>query len=98
MGKGWSEDRRRAQAERCRAQKPWAHSTGPKSEAGKARSSLNAFKHGGDTAYRAIIREMLHHNRGFLKSVTALGEIELIKTMEKQDLIARKTQKTGKTK
>jgi len=33
----------RASARRVR---PWAHSTGPRTEAGKARSSRNALKHG----------------------------------------------------
>jgi hypothetical protein len=46
MSKGWTDERRKRQAERIRAQKPWEKSTGPRSEAGKARSSLNAYKHG----------------------------------------------------
>lgn len=46
MSKGWTEERRKAQAERCRANKPWKNATGPKTEEGKARSSMNAFKHG----------------------------------------------------
>jgi len=95
MAKGWTEARRRAQAERCRANRPWEHSTGPKSAAGKARSALNAYKHGGDAAYKALIKEMLHHNREFLKSAGALTEIELIKKLEKQAKMVARTKKTG---
>ena len=93
MSKGWTEERRRAQAERCRANKPWEHSTGPKTAAGKARSSLNAFKHGGDTAYQEMIKLMLHHNREFMKSAGALTEIELIKSLEKQAKRRARTEK-----
>jgi len=41
-GKGWTAERRAAQAARMRARKPWERSTGPRTEAGKARSSRNA--------------------------------------------------------
>lgn len=46
MSNGWTEERRQKQAERCRANKPWKNSTGPKTDIGKTRASLNAFKHG----------------------------------------------------
>lgn len=95
MAKGWTEERRRAQAERCRANRPWEHSTGPKSAAGKARSALNAYKHGGDAVYKALIKELLHHNREFLKYAKAFSEIELIKTLEKQAKLVVRTQKIG---
>ena len=42
----WPEKRRQAQAQRCRAQKPWRYATGPKTRAGKARVIRNAYKHG----------------------------------------------------
>ncbi len=44
--RGWPPERRAAQAERIKALKPWLHSTGPKTQAGKARCRLNAYKHG----------------------------------------------------
>ena len=47
MTKGWTEERRRKAAARCRANKPWKKSTDPKTPAGKMRASLNALKHGG---------------------------------------------------
>jgi hypothetical protein len=44
--KGWSRDRRARQAELIRNWQPWKHSTGPKTDGGKARCSANALKHG----------------------------------------------------
>jgi hypothetical protein len=38
----WTPERRAAQADRCRQIQPWRRSTGPKTELGKARSSLNS--------------------------------------------------------
>lgn len=40
---GWTPERRAQQAVRIREQKPWLKSTGPKSAAGKAAVSRNAF-------------------------------------------------------
>jgi hypothetical protein len=42
MTKGWTAERRAAQAARMRARKPWERSTGPRTDAGKARSRGNA--------------------------------------------------------
>ena len=44
--KGWTPERRARQAERTRLAQPWRHSTGPKTEAGKARVAMNGFRHG----------------------------------------------------
>ena len=44
--KTWTPERRARQAALIRRSKPWLHSTGPKTEAGKARASQNACKHG----------------------------------------------------
>lgn len=48
-----SKDRLRAAAIRNR---PWEHSTGPRTTGGKARSRMNALKHGRETAERRAFR------------------------------------------
>jgi hypothetical protein len=45
-GKGWPPERRARQAARARLMKPWLHSTGPRTEAGKARVAMNGLRHG----------------------------------------------------
>ena len=49
---GWSPERRARQAELIRNWAPWRRSTGPKTEAGKARCSKNALRHGLRSAAR----------------------------------------------
>ena len=89
--KGWTEERRKAQAERCRNNKPWTRATGPKTPAGKARSSMNAYKYGGDKAYQDLVKTLLLHNKGFLNAYKQMAENKLIKSQLKQMLIRYKT-------
>lgn len=42
----WSEEQRRLQSDRIRQRMPWIKSTGPRTDAGKTRSSQNSFKGG----------------------------------------------------
>lgn len=53
---GWTDDRRRQQAERIRDWQPWKHSTGPRSQEGKAKASRNAFKGSPRQCLREIAR------------------------------------------
>ena len=48
----WTPERRAKQAEIIRATRPWEKSTGPKTEAGKASSSRNAYA--GDEYHEAL--------------------------------------------
>jgi hypothetical protein len=43
---GWTEQRRARQSALVARWQPWRRATGPRTDAGKARSSANAFKHG----------------------------------------------------
>ncbi len=44
--KGWTPERRLRQAARIRLTQPWRHSTGPRTQAGKARVAMNALRRG----------------------------------------------------
>ena len=67
MSKGWTEERRRRQAEAIRRHKPWEKSTGPKTLRGKQSSSLNALKHGLRSKSASELKEVLRINRDFVK-------------------------------
>jgi hypothetical protein len=54
MGYYRTPEHRARQSAAIRQSRPWEHSTGPKSEEGKARVSRNAYKGGS----RAILREL----------------------------------------
>lgn len=46
MADPWTPERRARQAELIRTWQPWARSTGPRTAAGKAKASRNAWKGG----------------------------------------------------
>ncbi len=47
MVRGWTLEQRSRQAELIHRWRPWEKSSGPKTASGKAKSSQNAFRHGG---------------------------------------------------
>lgn len=68
----WTPERRAAAAERARRLKPSRHSTGPKTAAGKARSSLNAWKHGFYCKGAKDLRSALRRYNQFLKDINRM--------------------------
>lgn len=85
MSKGWTEERRKQQAERCRRNKPWEKSTGPKTSAGKQRSKRNAIKHGRRSLAWKQIRLLCKVNSDFLwlaRHLILAENAELCKTIE----------------
>lgn len=54
MANGWTPERRARQAEMIRGWKPWKHSTGPRTNGGRAVVSQNAWKGG----HREMLREL----------------------------------------
>jgi len=55
MANGWTPERRARQAELIRSWRPWEHSTGPRTEAGKVVASQNAV--GAEQRRRAALAE-----------------------------------------
>ncbi len=55
---GWTPERRARQAELIKQWQPWKKSSGAKTEAGKARSSRNAFKGGHQAKLRTLTKEI----------------------------------------
>lgn len=72
MAKGWTEERRKKQAERCRQNKPWEKSTGPKTEAGKKACKYNALRHGRRSPKYREVHLLLKANREFLRHLDNL--------------------------
>lgn len=69
MAKGWTEERRKKQAEIIRKNKPWEKSTGPKTQAGRARSSINALKNGNHSAAMKELRKAILGARAFNRHI-----------------------------
>ena len=63
---GWTAERRARQAEAIQRWRPWEHSTGPRTTAGKARSAQNADRGGHWRRERALftrLRQALREHR-----------------------------------
>ena len=68
---GWSPERRQRQSQAIKEWKPWSQSTGPKSAAGKAQVSRNAFKGGQRLKLQKLkhaINEEIWRARNYLNS------------------------------
>lgn len=56
MANGWTPERRAKQSAAIRQWQPWERSTGPRTAAGKARVSRNAWKGGTRDALRLLAK------------------------------------------
>jgi hypothetical protein len=63
MSHGWTPERRRRAAQLIHKWRPWEKSTGPRTEAGKARVARNGFTGGMRPALRALARLLREHQR-----------------------------------
>ena len=52
----WTDAQRQAAAERARKNRPWQHSTGPRTRSGKRRSARNSYKHGYFSMEKQVLR------------------------------------------
>jgi hypothetical protein len=68
---GWTPERRARQSQAIARWKPWAASTGPRTAAGKARSRLNAARHGLRSAPAREFYRLLSVHRRFRQLMTA---------------------------
>ena len=67
--KGWTDERRAKRARDCKASQPWAHSTGPKSDNGKSRSSQNATTHGMRSKVMIDLQRTLSQQLQFIRDL-----------------------------
>ena len=67
MPNGWTPERRARQAELIKVWRPWEHSTGPKTAAGKAAVARNAWRGGTRQMLREMSRALAEH-RELLKA------------------------------
>ena len=64
MANGWTPERKARAAMLIHNWRPWEKTTGPKSELGKNRSKMNAYRHGNRCAeVRRIEKALAGHHR-----------------------------------
>jgi len=68
MTNGWTPERRARQAELIRTWRPWEKSTGPKTEAGQAEVSQNAYKGSTWRPLRELSRALREHKKVLLET------------------------------
>jgi len=64
MANAWTQERKAKQRTAIYRWRPWDKSTGPKTSAGKARVSMNAWKHGAKSKGAQLLRKLLKEIEG----------------------------------
>ncbi len=72
MANGWTQERRARQAALIRTWRPWECSTGPRTAAGKARSSTNADK---PESFNRRTRELKREVAALLAQAKEIGSM-----------------------
>lgn len=73
MSKKWTQERKQRQRDLINKTKPWLKSTGPRTADGKARASLNAFKHGLRSRQSDKMRTLIKLNAAFLAQIETIN-------------------------
>jgi hypothetical protein len=89
MAGEWTEERRQAAAARCRANKPWTQSTGPKTVEGKIRSSYNALKTGEFSVDFRHAHQMIKLNALFLAELELFAQYDLKRLETKEEILEK---------
>ena len=71
----WSPTRRANHAAAIQRWKPWAKSTGPRTESGKARAAQNAHKHGRYCRQLRLVNEALRAQRRYLTTLSLYNRL-----------------------
>lgn len=72
MAKSWTPEQREAQRHAIQRWRPWEKTTGPKTEDGKRRSAMRAYKGGQHAKARAIARILREHRCELVALIDAL--------------------------
>ncbi|MBU6374354.1 MAG: hypothetical protein KJS97_16655 [Alphaproteobacteria bacterium] len=72
MAKAWTPEQREAQRQAIQRWRPWEKTTGPKTEDGKRRSAMRAYKGGQRAKAREIARALREHRRELIALIDAL--------------------------
>ncbi|OIN87533.1 MAG: hypothetical protein AUJ12_02065 [Alphaproteobacteria bacterium CG1_02_46_17] len=89
MACGWTPEKRKSAAARCRANRPWQKSTGPRTDTGKIASSRNSYKTGYHSCAR---RELRSRGRALIRANTELCHILLAWHLQKTQKPAKRTE------
>ena len=71
MANGWTDERRKQQAEAIRRWRPWERATGPRTTEGKARSARNADRGGQRRKCREMVKALNAGMRAQREMLTA---------------------------